>query len=236
MTMELGDNSTPSDKTPEDTQPSSKDAPDNQDGTKDDWEKRFKDTQASFTKDQQTKFDMAKMLVESDPTAVERIPDEKIKAKVLQEKWNVDSVEELKTLYPKALAPSDGKDDDDEDDEMAQLQQTVKLMQYKETKTKTNEAIAKAVEKAKDFSEQVPDLEDKIRNEMKYLSDDLSPTDRANRALSIVLWNSTSKADVYSVIQGISNIKAPSSNDDVADIEDSPLGKAFQQAWLRKVK
>jgi hypothetical protein len=52
-----------------------------------DWEKRFKDTQASFTQAQQEKYELARLLVDADAKNVEKIPDEKVMKKVLQEKW-----------------------------------------------------------------------------------------------------------------------------------------------------
>ena len=226
---------TPSENTPDDIQPSANDAPENSEEKKEDWEKRFKDTQASFTKDQLTKLAMAKMLVDTDPSKVESIPDDKIKAKVLQEKWWVDSVEELKTLYPKALTKPDGAEEE-QLDEMEQLKQTVKLMQYRDTKTKTNDAISDVIKENEDLSKQVPEIETKVREQLKYISEDLSPKERADMALKIVLSTSVSKADVYSMIQWTSTIKAPRNEEEEIDIEDSPLWKAFANAGLRKAK
>jgi len=152
-----------------------------------DFEKRYKDTQASFTKAQNDKIEMAKMLVEADPANIEKITDEKIKGKILEEKWGVENIEQLKTLFPSALNPNK-EEDEDELTEVEKLRQEVKLMKYQNTKTKTKEVLEWVISNNKDIVATIPEFEDKLREELKYISDKLSPKDRVAKAFKIVAW------------------------------------------------
>ena len=143
-----------------------------------DWEKRFKDTQASFTKSQQEKIDMAKILVESDPINITKIPDENIRNKIISEKYGVDNLEELKLFHPNVLNPKKEEDKEDELTEVERLRQEVNLMKYKDRKTKTNEVLDTVISANKDIVATIPEFEDKIKEELKYISDKLSPKDR----------------------------------------------------------
>lgn len=165
-----------------------------------DFEKRFKDTQASFTKAQQDKVEMAKMLVEADPKNVEKIPDEKIRAKVLQENWGVDTIEELKVMFPDY--DKSWNDDEDEKTDLEKLQQKVKLMEYQWTKTKTNEEIASVIATHKDVIATIPEFETKLREQMKFISETISPKERVDMAFKLVVGTSAG-AGAYGAMQGI---------------------------------
>jgi len=178
-----------------------------------DWEKRFKDTQASFTKANQERIDMAKLLVDSDPINITKISDEKIRNKIISEKYGVDNLEELKLFHPEVLRPK--KDKDDEEDELTEverLRKEVNLMKYKDRKTKTKEVLETVISANKDIVATIPDFEDKINEELKYISDELSPKDRVTKAFKLVAGSDSSQADAYSILQGITTNKAKKSD------------------------
>lgn len=192
-------------------------------------EQMIKDNQSAFTKAQQEKIELAKILVEENPANVERISDEKVRRKILQEKYGVDSLEELKIMFPD-YAKSEKPDDEEEEDELKKLQQKVRLMEHNNTKTKINEAVEEAINwEYKDVISTIPDFQDKLNLELSNLSDKLPPKERVNRALKLVVGGNISTANLYAMMQGIT---PPSSQTDWEDdgwnIDESPLAKAFR--------
>ncbi len=175
------------------------------------FEQRFKDTQASYTKAQQAQIEMAKMLVEQDASNVERIPDEKVKRKVLQEKWGVDTIEELKIMFPNYNKSNSDEGEDDET-KLEKLEREMKLMRFQNTKTKTNEEIENVNIQYKDIISTIPSFKEKLEEEMKSISEGLSPKSRVEKALKLVLNTNLSPANAYSIMQGISSSKATKDN------------------------
>lgn len=172
-----------------------------------DWEKRFKDTQASFTQAQQEKYELARLLVDENPKNVEKIPDEKVMKKVLQEKWWVENLDELKSLYPKALSKKSKDEDDDEDNELETLKQKVKLIEYKETKTKMKDTIELIKKDNSNIVSGISDFESKLTEELKYISTDLPVEERVKRAYKLVVDSNISTAQLYALMQWASKQK-----------------------------
>lgn len=171
--------------------------------TGDDWEKRYKDTQAFATQKNQALIDFAKAQVERDPTSIKLIPDKTVQKKILQEKWNVDSIDELETLFPEVLKPKDNKNNEEDEDKYVALEKKVKLMEYKETKTKTKEAIDEIKKTHKDLVSTIDGFDEKLAEEMKYLSSELSPQERAQKAFKILTTNIWNIDDVYAMLQWV---------------------------------
>ena len=175
-------------------------------------EKRLKDTQAFATKSRQGEINAYKALVEENPQNLRKIPDEKILEKVLEEKWWVDSIEELEIYYPDVLRPnkgsSKGKPKDDENEELDVLtivQRELELMKHQGTKTKINEALEKITESNKELVDTIPDFHEKMKEELKNISSNLDEKERVARAFTIVSWGMISKANAYGAIQ-VNNI------------------------------
>ena len=186
-------------------------------------EKRFKDTQASFTKAQQSQIEMAKMLVEQDPNNVDKIPDEKVRTKVLQEKWWVESLDELRIMFPDYWKPLD--DGEDDKTELEKLQATVRLMQHNGTKTQINSEIESAESKFKDVIATIPEFRTKLNEELKSISETLSPKDRVDKALKLVLNSSTNSANAYAIMQGLTGFKAGGNEEKESKKVDASLVK-----------
>ncbi len=174
--------------------------------TGDDWEKRYKDTQAFATQKNQALIETAKALIEKDPASIKLISDKAVQKKILQEKWNVDTIDELETLFPEALLPKWNKKEDEDEDKLASLEKKVRLMEYKETKTKTKEAIDDIKKTHKDVVSTIDNFDEKLSEEMKYLSSGLSPSERAQKAFKILTSN-ISNDDVYAMLQWVTTPK-----------------------------
>lgn len=154
---------------------------------------------------------MAKLLVEENPANVERISDEKIRNKILQEKYWVDNLEELKVMFPDYAKKDDWEDEDLS--ELEQLKQQVKLMQHNNKKTKTKEAIENIAEKNQDIIKQIPDFEEKLTEELKYISDNIDPNERVKKAFSLLSGQVPNSATLYWVLQGMSWVKSDNKKD-----------------------
>lgn len=228
MNMELnqdGSQVIPKDEEQGDTSPSAQ---------ANDWEKRYKDTQWFATKKNQALIDFARTQVEKDPVSVKDIPDKDVQKKILQDKWGVDSIDELETLYPEVLKSSGGKKEwEDEEDKLATLEKKVKLMEYKETKTKTQEAISEIKSTYKDIIATIDGFDEKLLEEMKYISQDLSPKERVSKAFKVIA-SSIEANDVYSLLQGLT---APKASEKEA-ISQEALTKAqndiLSYMWVKK--
>lgn len=163
------------------------------------WEQRFKDTQSAYTKANQEKVELAMALVEANPNNIEIIKDEKVRNKILQDKWGVDNLEELKILFPNY----NKTDEEVEDDKLAQLEKKIKIMEYQSKKVKTNEAIKNAIKENETLLKDIPDYELKILEELKYISPELSEEARVNKALKLVMNTNKSNAPLYATLQGV---------------------------------
>lgn len=199
-----------------------------------DWEKRYKDTQWFATKKNQALIDFARTQVEKDPVSIKDVPDKDVQKKILQDKWGVDSIDELETLYPEVLkVGGKDKEQEDEEDKFATLEKKVKLMEYKETKTKTQDAISEIKSTYKDVIATIDGFDEKLLEEMKYISQDLSPKERVSKAFKVVA-SGVEASDVYSLLQGLT---APKSSEKET-ISQEALTKAqndiLSYMWVKK--
>ena len=172
-----------------------------------DYEQRFKDTQSAFTKERQGKIALANRLVEKDPAEIANIDDDKIKEKILQEKWGVDTVEELNIYYPEILKPkkeSKVAEDLDEDSKVTELRRELEIIKLSSKKEKIQSAMSNIVNNNKEIVASIPDFEAKIKEELKFISDELTPEERVSKAFKLVTWGSSSTAEAYAVLQWLS--------------------------------
>jgi len=202
------------------------------------YEKMFKDTQASFTRAQQEKVEMAKMLVESNPANIKNISDEKVRNKIIQEKWWVETLDQLEYIYPDyAKKPNDGWGDGEDGDvsEIEKLNREVKFMKLQNVNTKTKEALIDVSEKYGEVIKTIPEFDTKLQSELKYISEQLSPKERVEKAFKLVVNSNGSTANAFSIMQWIDNWN---NNVDIEDKKDknkkwSPLDNAFKNALSR---
>lgn len=188
---------------------------------------RYDNAEALLTKKSQALVEFARAEVERDPTAIERIPDPKVQKKLLEEKYWVDSIEELKVLFPNALKVNKDKKEEDED-ELSQLKEKVALIEYKTSKTKTNEAIDLVIKENQDIADTIEGFEDKLRSELKYLSSDIPAKERAEKALRLVASTPSPENDAYKILIWKTNVKGQKNDSQEIKIEESNLFKAFK--------
>lgn len=181
------------------------------------FEQMFKDTQSSFTKAQESKIEMAKIIADTDPSKLKDISDEKVVRKILQDKWSVDSLDELQMLYPDVLKTKQEIDESWDESKLEKMEREMKLWRYKETKTKTEEAIASALAANSLLKEGIPDVEDRIKEEMKYISQDLDANERVRRAVTIVAGSNGVEDNAFHLLRWVTTQKSSKQDSDKTD-------------------
>lgn len=195
---------------------------------------RYEEASATITKKSQALIEATRRLVDKDPTEVERISDEKLQKKILLEKWDVESVEELKIIHPEALSWKNTKkeDMDDEVSEVEKMRRDLEMMKLKDKKTKTKDAIDSVVRDNKDLVETIPQFVEKLKEEMKYISSDIPAKQRAEKAFKAVAFEYWNPEKIYSIVQGETVKKGKKSSSWWGE-DTSNLAKAFQNAFNR---
>lgn len=202
--------------------------------THNEFEQRYKDTQASFTKAQQDKIEMAKVMVEQNPSNIKNIPDEKVRNKIIKEKWGVETLEQLEYIYPD-YAKKNNNDDNwawegDDLTKIEKLEREVKFMKLKDTNIKTKEAISEVENKYGEIIKTIPEFETKLQAELKFISEELNPKDRIEKAFRIVVNSNNSTADAFSIMQWINNGWIKTDKKEEKNKQWSSLEKAFKTA------
>lgn len=195
-------------------------------------EKQYHDTKNAFTQTRQALIDFAKSQVDANPAAVEQIPDKAVQKKVLQDKWGVESLEELKIANPEIFSSEEdaSSQNNQDDDKISKVERELNLMKYREIQTKTKEAIESLKQwSGEDIAKSIPDFDQKIKEEMDLLSDKLTPFEKAKRAFKIVVDSSDDVNEGYRVLIGQEWVKSTKSKESNKDIEGSALMKALNE-------
>lgn len=198
-------------------------------------EEDYKNAQAFGTKARQWELKALTKLVQQNPSELKNIEDKKALKTILESEFNVSSLDELEIINPNVFKwdnENDNNEDfDDEDDRYSKLEKKIKLMEYKETKGAVQDAINSVKANNSLVVETIPNFEDKLEEEMKYISSDLSPKERVNRAFKILTNSSESSFEAYLSMQGKTIVKshedAGTKNSNKDGLMDSPLWKAM---------
>ena len=184
------------------------------------FEKMFKDTQKSFTKARQQEIELAKLLVEQNPANIDKITNEVVKNKILNEKYGVENMEELKVMFPD-YAKSQNDDDEDDATEIDKIKRELELIKYKNKKNRTKEALENIALMNKDVVSTIDDFEQKMKDELKFISESVEPSERMKKAFKLVVGSNGNSADAYSVMQWVTFAKTPKS-----DMDDEAIKKS----------
>lgn len=149
-------------------------------------EEDYKSLQSEFTKSRQNEIRLALKLAEKDKKSILEIEDKKIQSKVIKELYWLDNLEELKTIHWNNFYDDRDKNNDDED-ELAKIKKELDLMKFHQSKNTLENAIEQFKKENKDFFTW-EEQEYKLREELKYISTELSPNERINRAFRIAFW------------------------------------------------
>ena len=193
-------------------------------------EEDYKNAQSFGTKARQDLISMTEKLVKANPKELENIDDTKLQQKVIENLYGANSLEELKIISPEIFEEKSWSDEEDAD-ELTKLQRKVQLMEYKNNQWALKGAIENIKITNKDLVDTIPDFEQKMEDEMKLFSSDISIKDKADRALKLIAWANSASADAYLALQGKTEIKSKAdektkSSDE--ELYESPLAQAFK--------
>ena len=92
-------------------------------------------------------------------------------------------------------------DDDDKLSDIEKLEKKVKLMEFHNTQTQMNEEREAIALEYKDAIATISDFDIKLDEELKNISDKLSPKERLEKAMKLVINTTISPANAYSIMQ-----------------------------------
>jgi len=182
-------------------------------------EEEYKNAQAFGTKAQQERIKLAEKLVAKDPKELELMDDIALQNKVINNLYGASDLDELKILKPELFSDAQ-ESNEGEDDELAELQKKVKIMEYKATQWIVNNEIESITKENKDLVDTIPDFDAKIKEELKYISSEISPKERVQRAFRLVAWSNNTN-DAYLALQGKTTKKDKKSEADKTPAKES---------------
>ena len=154
----------------------------------------YKNLQSSYTKANQERIELATRLAEKDKSYILDIKDRKLQDKVIKEIYWLNNLEEVKVIHwDKFYETRDDYNDDDED-RTAKLEKELKILKYTQTKWEIESAILEYKKENKILFED-SEVEDKLREELTYISDKLPHKERVKRAASIIFWFKNNPVD-----------------------------------------
>lgn len=157
-------------------------------------EEDYKNLQSSYTRANQERIELAVKLAEKDKSSILDIKDRKLQEKVIKEIYNLNNIEEVKVIHWDKFYEERSNDYNEDDDKMSMLEKELKLLKYSQTKWELESSINE-YKKSNPLMFEDEWAEDKLKEELSYISDSLPIKERVRRAASIVFWNNNSPVD-----------------------------------------
>ena len=156
-------------------------------------EEDYKSLQAEYTRANQAKIDLSIKLANLYKNSILEISDKRLQDKVIKEIYWLNNIEEVKLIHWDSFYAERTTDEEDED-KFSTLEKKVKLMEYNASKGQLEKAIEDYKKENKIMFE-LEWTEDKIREELKYISTEISAEERVKRAWKIIFGVTTNPTD-----------------------------------------
>lgn len=140
--------------------------------------------QAEYTRNRQYLIDVAMEQAKANPKSIATIKDEKLQSTIVRQLYNVDNYAQLVAIYGENFDNNNEQSPDEE------LKRKVKVLEFNAQKSEVEQAI-------REYKLSNPELfadagnEEKLREELRYISGDLPPADRISRAARVAFSNPT---------------------------------------------
>ena len=147
-------------------------------------EEDYKSLQSEFTKTRQREIDMAIKLVSKDKKELLAIQDKKLQEKVIKEVYGLANLEEVKLIHGNQFwedGNNNTNDYDDDESDILKIRKELDLMKYRSEKD-TIEKEINSFKKENAILFDTEDAEDRLRDELKYISKELPAEERIKRA------------------------------------------------------
>ena len=193
-------------------------------------EEDYKSLHSEYTRTRQSEISAYVKLATKDKKEILDITDRKIQSKVVKELYGLDNVEEVEAIYGKDFWDEKKiEDDSDEDDKYLKLEKEIKLTRFQQEKRELDSAI-QAIKDKNALQFENPETEEKLRDELRYISKELPLEERIKRASQIVLGNNQSN---WSSVKETTNMQVKGQSNSDKTAEDSELKKQIKEAFRR---
>jgi len=140
-----------------------------------------------FTQARQREINASIKLAEKDKSSILDL-DVETQKKVVKHIYWYNSIEEVKAVLGDDFYKEREEAGDQEEDRIASLEQRLKLSEYQQWVKELDREI-ESIKAKNPLAFENPEVEQKIRDEVKYISSSLSLDERVKRAASLVVWN-----------------------------------------------
>ena len=170
-------------------------------------EEDYKSLQAEYTRANQEKINLAVKLATKDKKSIIEISDRKLQDKVIKEIYWLNNIDEVKLIHWNTFYNETAQEEDD-DDKFSKLERELKIMKYNQTKGELERFIEDYKKENKILFEWA-DAEDRLRDEIKYVSSELTAEERVKRAAKIAfgITNNPNDAAYLKLIQSQNFVK-----------------------------
>lgn len=172
-------------------------------------EQDYKNLQAFATRTSQQLTEMVKKVAETNPAEL-RTFDEKLQKKVIKDVYGYTDLEELEIAMPELFTDDSAKsknkkqkneeDYNEDENEILTLRKEFALHKKRTEEREFNAELSKAIFEAS--LSNIDGIENKIIEELKYISKELPIEDRIKKAISLITANFWSGLDAYVLLQG----------------------------------
>lgn len=162
----------------------------------------YKNLQSEFTKSRQSEIDLAIKLARKDKSEILNIKDYKIQSKVIKELYGLDNLEDVKLIHWEEFYKEKETEDGDDSDELTKIRNELKLLKYSQNKSELENSFEEFKKENKDLflSEWA---EERLKEELKYISSELPTKERIKRAAKVVFAISPTDAAYLSLVQKV---------------------------------
>lgn len=153
-------------------------------------QEEYANAQAFWTKARQNEIEIAKRLVQKDANEL-RTLDRELQGKIIKATWWYDDIETLEIMLPTVFNKTETKGWEEWDED---LKQQVKLLKYQMERWNLDVAIDNYKNANKELFNN-ENAEQLLKEELKYISNELPVDERVRRAAKIALWFTASPTD-----------------------------------------
>lgn len=164
---------------------------------------QYKALQSTYTANRQYMIDMALESAKANPQSISSIKDEKLQSTVVKQLYGVDSYAQLVAIHWEDFYNK--SDEDGDEDSTKKLEREVKILKFNAEKSEVENALREfKITNPQYFTN--PKNEEQLRNELRYVSGELTPSERIRRAAAIAFVPSADPATLaYQVLNTWNN-------------------------------
>lgn len=190
-------------------------------------EEQHKNLQSEYTKRVESEIWFATELVQANPEKLKSIQDPRVQNAVAKRLYNVDTYAQLVAVYGENFYKTS---DEENLDRTEKLEMEIRMLKFKSETESLEAAINEHVRENKSIYSNPSEIE-KLRNELKYISSELPPSERVQRASRIINGNINPEANWYKHV-AVWNPTNGGNSTQTTDVAQSERQKQIDE-WFR---